>query len=184
MFAGVYACLAAPSPRWHYEEDEMSTPEETPERKKGASPGRVAIGPWLVVFGGLLLVGLVFYGTRNLFTGVVITPPPIVGEWQAYRTPWRLTFDKEKTVVSATGPSEPDQSQPWVSTPGTYRIDYFGTLWVNLNDGRQYTATLRPELPNQFDLVESATDIVTVFERVLRVPQPIPGNIPVRPSGG
>jgi hypothetical protein len=148
----------------------MGMPKEKPEAK-------VAIGLWLVVFGGLLALGLGYLGMRNLFSGVVLQPPPIVGEWQAYRTPWRLTFEEDKTLVSSKGPAQTDASEPWTSAPGTYSIDFFGTLWVKLNDGRVYTAMLRPDWPNQFDLVESATDVVTVFERVHRLP-PMPGDAP------
>lgn len=139
----------------------MSKPKETPAR---GTP----IGPWLVVLTILLLVGLIYLGTRNLFSGVILNPPQIVGEWQAYRTPWRMTFNADKTITNSTGTS--DNSQPWTTGPGTYSIDYFGTLWVTLDNGKVYTATLRPELPNQFDLIESATDVVTVFERVQRAP--------------
>jgi len=147
----------------------MSMPKEKLEAK-------VPIGPWLFVFGFLLALGLGYLGMRNLFSGVVLQPPPIVGEWQAYRTPWRLTFNEDETLVNSTGPSGADETQAWASAPGTYRIDFFGTLWVKLNDGRVYTAALRPELPNQFDLVESATDVVTVFERVQRLP-PVPADV-------
>lgn len=154
----------------------MTTPREAPEQ-------RVPIGPWLVVFGILLLLGLGYLGTRSLFSGIVLKPPPIIGEWQAYRIPWRLTFNPDNTLVTSTGPSKEDPSQPWTSGAGTYSIDFFGTLWVKLNDGRAYTATLRTDLPNQFDLVESGTDIVTVFERVHRI-APLPENAPVRAPGG
>lgn len=155
----------------------MATPEEKPD-------STVPIGPWLFIFGGLLAAGLGYLGMRNVISGAVLQPPPIVGEWQAYRSPWRLTFNEDKTVVSAATSSGADDSPAPPATPGTYRVDFFGTLWVNLNDGRTYTAGLRPELPNQFDLVESATDVVTVFERVLRLPQPIPENVPIRPPSG
>ncbi len=148
----------------------MSMPKEKPKAK-------VAIGLWLVVFGGLLALGLGYLGMRNLFSGIVLQPPKIVGEWQAYRTPWRLTFNEDKTLVSSKEPAQAEESQTWASAPGTYSIDFFGTLWVKLNDGRVYTATLRPDWPNQFDLVEAATDVVTVFERVHRLP-PMPGDAP------
>jgi hypothetical protein len=46
-------------------------------------------------------------------------------------------------------------------------MDYFGTLWVKLNNGRNYTAALAAESPNRFDLIESGNEGVTVFEGVL-----------------
>jgi hypothetical protein len=155
---------------------EMAHEKEVTGMAKGTSQGAVAIGPWLVVFGGLLLLGLGALGMRNMFSGVVLQPPAILGEWQAYRAPWRLRFDEDKALVSSTGPSAADETRDWASTPGTYRIDFFGTLWVELKDGRKFTAALRPELPNQFDLVDTGTDVVTVFERVRHLP-PLPGDL-------
>lgn len=147
----------------------MAVQKEKPDAK-------VPIGPWLVIFGGLLALGLGYLGMRNLFTGLVLQPPPIVGEWKAYRTPWRLTFNEDKTMVSATAPSGADDSQAWTSAKGTYRVDFFGTLWITLADAKVYTAQLRPELPNQFDIVDTGTDVVTVFERVQRLP-PMPADV-------
>jgi hypothetical protein len=153
----------------------MSMPKEAPQRAK-------PIGALLFVLGALLVMAMGYLAVRNLASGLVLKPPPIVGEWQAYRTPWRLAFDPDKTVVSSTGPAEKDSSQPWTSRPGTYSIDYFGTLWVTLNNGQVYTATLRADLPNQFDLIDSNTDVVTVFERILRLPT-MPEIAPKDPLG-
>jgi hypothetical protein len=145
-------------------------PKEAPRR---ATP----IGALLVVLGALLVMAMGYLAVRNLSSGLVLKPTPIVGEWQAYRTPWRLAFDLDKTVVSSTAPAHADATDPWASAPGTYQIDFFGTLWVTLDNGAAYTATLRAERPNQFDLIDSRTDVVTVFERVPRLPR-IPERAP------
>ena len=50
--------------------------------------------------------------------------------------------------------------------PGTYSVDYYGTLWVKLNNGKIYSAALAAEYPNRFDLIESDTLVPTVFEKV------------------
>lgn len=148
----------------------MSSGKETPE-------GKAPIGPWLFVFGVLLVLGLGYLGMRNLFSGVTLKPPPIVGEWQAYRSPWRFTFNPDKSVVSTTDASGADDPESKAPVSGTYSIDYFGTLWVKLDNGKVYTATLRSDLPHQFDVVDSATDVVTVFERVRRLPS-FPDEVP------
>jgi hypothetical protein len=157
----------------------MSMLKETPPR----APRRAApIGALLFSLGLLLIMGIGYLAVRNIATGLVLTPPSIAGEWQAYRKDWRLKFDQDKTVVSSTGharsnPTDPETTIPAASISGTYKIDFFGTLWVTLSNGQVYTSTLRPELPNQFDVIDAATDVVTVFERV-RILPPMPDDLP------
>lgn len=148
----------------------MSKPEETPERG-------IPIGRLVVILGVLLFFGLIFLvGTRNLFSGLVLSTPPVVGEWQANQAPWRLAFNEDKTLASSTGPSRAEESQSWTSVPGTYSIDFFGTLWVTLNNGKMYTAALKVDMPNRFDLIDSETFAVTVFERAQPIsPSPAKG---------
>lgn len=136
----------------------MSMPKETPE--KGVPIGRIVAVLFMILF-----AGLIYLGTRSIFGGVVLETPPIVGEWQAEQYPWRLTFNEDQSIVSSTGPSPSDESQAWTSVPGKYSVDYFGTLWINLDNGKAYTAPLKVEMPNRFDLIESETFAVTVFQR-------------------
>jgi hypothetical protein len=56
---------------------------------------------------------------------------------------------------------------------GTFKVDYYGTLWVMLKNGKTYTASLAPPpgdlapvSTNRFDLIELDTQAVTVFERI------------------
>jgi hypothetical protein len=147
----------------------MSLQKETPER--GAPAGR-----FVIVLTVILIVGLIFLlSTRGLFNQLTLKPPAVAGEWQAYREPWRLAFSEDKSVVSSTGPSPEDESQAWTSVPGTYSVDFFGTLWIALDNGKAYSATLQPDMPNRFDLIDSGTEAVTVFERTT------PANPPPAP---
>jgi hypothetical protein len=63
-------------------------------------------------------------------------------------------------------------------------VDYFGTLWVKLKDGKIYSAALTAENPNRFDLIESDTLVPTVFEKVPPpTPTPTPPDSPKESPG-
>jgi hypothetical protein len=150
----------------------MSTPEETkePPKKKprqGVPLERVLIA--LSIFGGVVLL---FYALRTLTERVKFESVPVAGEWQALRQPWRMEFKPDHTIVSFTGPSQEDASKPSTTGKGTYKVDYFGTLWVTLDNGKVFKSTLNPAMPNRFDLIQMDTESVTVFNRV--PPQPTP----------
>jgi hypothetical protein len=147
----------------------MSSPTPMKGPYKGIPVGRM-LGV-LSVFG---VVGLAIYGIWGLSGMVKLTNFPIAGEWQAQRKPWHIEFRTDKTVVSSTGPSQPGASQAWTLEPGKYKVDYFGNLWVTLKSGKTYTAalvppaeSLAPASHDRFDLIETDTDSVTVFERVV-----------------
>jgi hypothetical protein len=151
----------------------MSTPEEmnkTPKNKQreGIPLERILLA--LGLFGGAILI---FMGTRTLTERVNLNTISVVGEWQAQRKPWRIEFKPDNTIVSSTGPSEPNSTQAWTTGKGKYKLDYFGTLWVTLEDGSVFMATPSPQMPNRFDLIEQATEGVTVFDRVTQ-PKPNP----------
>jgi hypothetical protein len=129
----------------------MSSPTTPPE--KGVPLGRI-----LIILSVFAFPGLVYLGVRHLGDRIKVVDIPIVGEWQAPGKPWRIVFRPDKTLVSSTSPSQ--------SGPGTYSVDYFGTLWVKLNNGKIYSAALVAENPNRFDLIESDTLVPTVFEKV------------------
>jgi hypothetical protein len=148
----------------------MSTPKETPERG-------IPVGRMLIILSVLLVLGLGYLGARDLFGGIVLTTPPVAGEWQAHRKLWRITFKPDKTLVSSTSPSQSDASQQWTSGAGTYTVNFFGTLWVTLDNGKIYSAALKADMPNRFDLIEFGTEDVTVFERVQPI-KPKPGYAP------
>ena len=123
------------------------------------SDNGVPLGRILIILSVFAIPGLIFLGVRHLGNYVKLVDIPIAGEWQAPSKPWRIVFRPDKTLVSSTSPSQ--------SGPGTYSVDYFGTLWVKLNNGKIYSAALSAESPNRFDLIGSGTDEgVTVFEKV------------------
>jgi hypothetical protein len=153
----------------------MSSSTTPPE--KGVPLGRI-----LIILSVFAIPGLVYLGVRRLGNYVKIVDIPIVGEWQAPGKPWRIVFRPDKTLVSSTSPSQPSASQAWTSGPGTYSVDYFGTLWVKLNNGKIYSAALSDESPTRFDLIESDTLVPTVFEKV-RPTTPTPPDSPKESPG-
>jgi hypothetical protein len=150
--------------------------------KKRSETG-IPVGLLIVVLGTIGVIGLIAMGAWSLSGMVKLSTIPITGEWQAKGRPWRMELRADKTVVSSTGPSQPGASQAWSSEPGTYRVDYFGTLWVTLKNGRIYSAdlapapeTMAPATTNRFDLIESGTEAVTMFEKVLPAKPTPPGT--------
>jgi len=155
----------------------MSSSTTPPE--KGVPLGRI-----LIILSVFAIPGLVYLGVRRLGNFVKIVDIPIVGEWQAPGKPWRIVFRPDKTLVTSTSPSQPSDSQAWTSGPGTYSVDYFGTLWVKLKNGKIYSAALAAESPTRFDLIESDTLVPTVFEKVPPpTPTPTPPDSPKESPG-
>ena len=146
------------------------------------SDNGVPIGRILIILSVFAVPGLVYLGVRRLGNYVKLVDIPIVGEWQAPGKPWRIVFRPDKTLVTSTSPSQPSASQAWTSGPGTYSVDYFGTLWVTLNNGKIYSAALAAENPSRFDLIESDTLVPTVFEKV-PPPTPTPPDLPKESPG-
>ena len=153
----------------------MSSPTTPPE--KGVPLGRI-----LIILSVFAIPGLVYLGVRRLGNYVKIVDIPIVGEWQAPGKSWRIVFRPDKTLVSSTSPSQPSASQAWTSGPGTYSLDYYGTLWVKLSNGKIYSAALAAEYPTRFDLIDSDTLVPTVFEKVTS-PTPTPPDLPKESPG-
>ncbi len=127
----------------------MASPTTDPDK-----PRTLPINRMIVIFGAVGVLSLVAMGARQLIGGLAIKTIPIVGEWRAAGKPWRIIFRPDKTVASFDGPSQPEASDASAAAGGAYSIDYFGTLWLKLNDGRAFTATLSAETPNRIDLVE------------------------------
>jgi hypothetical protein len=152
----------------------MSAPTKRP--REGVPIGRI-----LIILSVVGLPGLVYLGVRHLGERIKIVDIPIVGEWQAPGKPWRIVFRPDKTLVSSTSPSQPSASQAWASGPGTYSLDYYGTLWVKLSNGKIYSAALAAEYPDRFDLIDSDTLVPTVFNKVAP-PTPKPPEAPEAPK--
>jgi hypothetical protein len=144
----------------------------SPTKREGVPLGRI-----LIILSVFAFPGLVYLGVRHLGDRIKVVDIPIVGEWQAPGKPWRIVFRPDKTLVSSTSPS-----QAGTSAPGTYSVDYFGTLWVKLNNGKIYSAALAAENPTRFDLIESDTLVPTVFEKV-PPPTPTPPESPKESPG-
>ena len=146
----------------------------SPTKKSG---GGIPVGLLIIVLGTLGVVGLTALGVWSLTGMVKLDTIPVIGEWQAKSKPWRIELRADKTVVSSTQPrapgaAQPDASRAWISEPGTYKVDYFGTLWVMLKSGKIYSASLAPTpgslapvSPDRIDLIEKDTESVTMFER-------------------
>lgn len=149
----------------------MSPPAQQP--KKGVPVERV-----LITLGVIGVLGLLFLGTRGLVSQVSFTKLPVAGEWQSKDKSWHLTFHPDKTLASSGGPSRSDSQQS-----GTYSVNYFGTLWVTLKNGKIYSAELSPANPNRFDLIESDSQVPTVFERVEPIKTPESAKSPLGQSG-
>ena len=122
------------------------------------SDSGIPVGRLLIILSVFAIPGLIYLGVFRIAGRVKIVDIPIVGEWQAPGKPWRIVFRPDKTLVSSTSPSQ--------SGPGTYSLDYYGTLWVKLSNGKIYSAALAAEYPDRFDLIDSDTLVPTVFEKV------------------
>jgi hypothetical protein len=160
----------------------MSTPTKMNTPKKRSDTG-IPVGLLIIILGVILVISLVSLGVWSLSGYVKLSTIPVAGEWQAKGKPWHIELRPDKTAVSSTGPAQPGATQAWTSEPGAYRVDYFGNLWVTLKNGKTYTAALAPPpgalappTPDRFDLIESGTEAVTVFERTLPAKPTPPGS--------
>lgn len=153
----------------------MSSPTKRPD-------SGIPVGRLLIILAVFAIPGLIYLGVFRIAGRVKIVDIPIVGEWQSPDKTRRIVFRPDKTLVSSTSPSQSSASQAWTSGPGTYSVDYFGTLWVKLNNGKVYSAALAEESPNRFDLIESDTLVPTVFEKV-QPPESKPPDSPKESPG-
>jgi hypothetical protein len=162
----------------------MSSPTTPPPKKRQG----IEVGLLVIILGTVLVVGLVGAGVWSLYGSINLTDFPVNGEWRAQGKPWHLEFRADKTIISSTAPSASAPPQTWISEPGTYKVDYFGNLWVMLKSGKTYTATLvpppgglAPVSLNRFDLIETIVESVTVFERAVPIKSIQPNT--ARPMG-
>ncbi|MCL2453131.1 MAG: hypothetical protein FWD08_05720 [Alphaproteobacteria bacterium] len=171
----------APSADEAHSTDEVPSTGESPSadvapsidiiarRRNGPGIPVSALVGFLSVIG---LLGLIAIGGWSLSGNIKLNTIPVVGEWQAKGKAWRLDLRPDKTVVSS---SEGDTEE------GVYRVDYFGNLWVTLKSGKIYSANLAPPqnalaptIQDRFDLVESGSDAVTVFDKLQPSASPAP----------
>lgn len=151
----------------------MSPPEETTKTLQKKPRQGVPLERVIIALGLLGVALLLFFGISTLAPRVKLGTVPVAGEWQALRQPWRMEFKPDNTILSSNGPSRTDASKPGTAGKGTYKVDFFGTLWVTLDNGKVFKSTLNPDNPNRFDLIQMDTEGVTVFNRVAPLPMPI-----------
>jgi hypothetical protein len=115
----------------------------------------------------------------------------IVGEWTSTRGPEHLVFRADKSV-SMTVPANPAEGNAAPAAPetqgpapvtGKYQVVQGGKVGIQLMNGNKYTTTISPRNPNRFDLIDSATDGVTTFERLPAAPASA-GTTPPEPPAG
>ncbi|MGH6796157.1 MAG: hypothetical protein ACREDM_09705 [Methylocella sp.] len=113
----------------------------------------------------------------------------IVGEWRSTRGPEHLVFRADKTVSmivpanpaqDAAAPAAPETTGPAPVT-GKFQVVQGGKVGIQLMNGTTYTTTISPGSPNRLDLIDSATEGVTTFERVPAAPANA-GTTPPQPS--
>ncbi|MGH6801186.1 MAG: hypothetical protein ACRECZ_07215, partial [Methylocella sp.] len=102
----------------------------------------------------------------------------IVGEWSSTRGPEHLVFRADRTVSMTvpanpaqdnTAPAAPETSGPAPVT-GKYQVLQGGKVGIQLMNAHKYSTTISPGSPNRLDLIDSATEGVTTFERVRAAP--------------
>jgi hypothetical protein len=128
----------------------------------------------VIVIGGI--VGIMAFNRMNIAKLQRSLPnanSQIVGEWTSTRGPEHLVFRADKTV-SMTVPANPPEDNAAPAAPetngpapvtGKFQVLQGGKVGIQLMNGNKYTTTISPGNPNRFDLVDSATEGVTTFER-------------------
>src|SRR3977135_2275209 len=82
--------------------------------------------------------------------------------------PANLAQDSAAPAAPETGspaPAAPETNGPAPVT-GKYQLAQGGKGVIQLMGGKKYTTTIRPGNRTRFDLIDSATEAVTTFERV------------------
>lgn len=160
-------------------------------------PGRrtkIAALDIVIVIGGIL--GIMAFNRMSiarLQRSIPNVNSQIVGEWTSTRGPEHLVFRVDKTVSmtvpanpaeDSTAPAAPETNGPAPVT-GKFQVVQGGKVAIQLMNGNKYTTTISPGNPNRFDLIDSATQGVTTFERTpaAAVPAPAsPATTPPEPS--
>ncbi|MGH6853301.1 MAG: hypothetical protein ACREDJ_08950 [Methylocella sp.] len=140
---------------------------------------KISILDVVIVIGGI--VGIMAFNRMSIARLKRSLPnanTQIVGEWTSTRGPEHLVFRADKTV-SMTVPAHPaeDKTAPAASetnspapVTGKFQVVQGGKVAIQLMNGTKYTTTISPGSPNRFDLIDSATEGVTTFERVPAAP--------------
>ncbi len=139
----------------------------------------------VVVIGGVLaIIRYNWLAISRLAHSLPNVNSQIVGEWKSTRGPEHLVFRTDKTVSmtvatnlaqDSAAPAAPETGSPAPAAPetngpapvtGKYELAQGGKVVIQLMGGKKYTTTISPGNQNRFDLIDSATEAVTTFERV------------------
>ena len=144
----------------------------------------------VIVIGGI--IGIMAFNRVNISKLQRSLPnanSQIVGEWTSTRGPEHLTFraDKSVSMTVLANPAEDNTTPATQETngpapvTGKYLVVQGGKVAIQLMNGTKYSTTISPGNPNRFDLIDTATDGVTTFERVPEAPAST-GTTPQEPS--
>jgi hypothetical protein len=179
-----------------YREEVTMAPPTLPGKGKRTTPpgtrAKIKVLDVVIVIGGI--IGIMAFNRMNIARLQRSLPnanSQIVGEWKSTRGPEHLVFRADKSV-SMTVPANPPEDNAAPAAPetngpapvtGKYVVVQGGKLSIQLMNGTKYTTTISPGSPNRFDLIDSATEGVTTFERVPAAPASA-GTAPPEPSAG
>jgi len=150
--------------------------------KRTTPPGKrskISVLDVVIVIGGI--VGIMAFNRMSIARLQHSLPnanSQIVGEWTSTRGPEHLVFRADKSV-SMTVPARPPEDNAAPAAPetngpapvtGKYQPLQGGKVAIQLMNGNKYTTSISPASPNRFDLIDSATEGVTTFERVPAAP--------------
>ena len=157
----------------------------TPPGKRTRISVLDAIVVIVVVCGGVLaIIRYNWLAISRLAHSLPNVNSQIVGEWKSTRGPEHLVFRTDKTVSmtvaanlaqDSAAPAAPETGSPTPAAPetngpapvtGEYQLAQGGKVVIQLMGGKKYTTTISPGNQNRFDLIDSATEAVTTFERV------------------
>jgi len=150
--------------------------------KRTTPPGKrakIRVLDVVIVIGGI--VGIMAFNRMSIARLQRSLPnanSQIVGEWTSTRGPEHLVFRADKTV-SMTVPANPAEDNAAPAVPetngpapvtGKYQPLQGGKVVIQLMNGNKYTTAITPGNLNRFDLIDSATEGVTTFERLPAAP--------------
>jgi len=150
--------------------------------KRTTPPGKrakIQVLDVVIVIGGI--IGIMAFNRVNIARLQRSLPnvnSQIVGEWKSTHGPEHLVFRADKTVSMTVpanpvednaAPADPETNGPAPVT-GKYQPLQGGKVVIQLMNGNKYSTAITPGNPNRFDLIDSATEGVTTFERLPAAP--------------
>ncbi len=166
----------------------MAPPTQPKKRAK------VTVLDVVIVIGGI--IGIMAFNRMSIARLQRSLPnvnSQIVGEWKSTRGPEHLVFRADKTI-SMTVPANPPEGNATPAAPetngpapvtGKYQPLQGGKVAIQLMNGSKYTTSIAPGNPNRFDLIDSANEGVTTYQRVPALPSAgSTANEPPPPSAG